>query len=146
MNGTRYAPDSVLIPTTPGALLEWAAAHITRVGLYQSRYSLYSGPGRLINRRCSVGGAVDVAAGRDRMAPGRTYDLDAIGTVLEEAYRVLADHLNGAPVQIPDGTDPTQWRRRVVHLWSLAPGRTAQEAAAALREAAELADAAHRLF
>ncbi|MET8824023.1 DUF6197 family protein [Streptomyces rochei] len=146
MPGIRYAPDSVLIPTTPGALLEWAAAHIARVGIYQSRHSLFSGPGRLINRRCSVGGAVDVAAGRDRMAPDRTYDIDAIGTVLEEAYRVLADHLHGAPVQVPDGTDPKQWRRRVVHLWSLAPGRTAQEAAAKLREAAELADAAHRLF
>ncbi|WP_371801456.1 DUF6197 family protein (plasmid) [Streptomyces sp. NBC_01732] len=146
MPGIRYAPDSVLIPTTPGALLDWAAAHIARVGIYQSRHSLFSGPGRLINRRCSVGGAVDVAAGRDRMTPDRTYDMDAIAAVLEEAYRVLADHLNGAPVQTPEGTDPKKWRRVIVHQWSLVPRRTAQEAAAALREAAELADAAHRLF
>ncbi|MFD8387395.1 DUF6197 family protein [Streptomyces sp. NPDC059679] len=145
MTGIRYTPDSVLIPTTPGALLEWAAAHITHVGIYQSRYSLYSGPGRLAHRRCSVGGALDVAAGRDRMTPDRTYDMGAIAAVLEEAYRVLADHLNGAPVP-PQDADPKKWRRVIVHQWSLAPCRTAQEAAAALREAAELADAAHRLF
>lgn len=146
MPGIRYAPDSVMIPTTPGVLLHWAAAHIAHAGLYQSRHHLYSGPGRLIHRRCSVGGAVDVAAGRDRMSPDRTYDMDAIAAALEDAYRILADHLNGAPAQTPEGADPKRWRRVIVHQWSLAPGRTAQEAAAALREAAELADAAHRLF
>ncbi|MER6256254.1 DUF6197 family protein [Streptomyces sp. NPDC001584] len=146
MHGIRYAPDSVLIPTTAGALLEWAAAHIAHAGLYQSRHHLFSGPGRLAHRRCSVGGAVDIAAGRDRMSPDRTYDMNAIAAVLEDAYRVLADHLHGTPVQPPDGTDPQKWRRVIVHQWSLAPGRTAQEAAATLRDAAELANVAHRLF
>jgi hypothetical protein len=144
--GIRYAPDSVLIPTTPGALLEWAAAHIERVGIYQSRHSLFSGPGRLINRRCSVGGAVDVAAGRDRMTPDRTYDLEAVGAALAEAYRVLADYLAAGPVRTPDGQDPTRHHKAVVHLWSLEPGRTAPQAAAALRAAAERAHATDRLF
>ncbi|MFI1225903.1 MULTISPECIES: DUF6197 family protein [Streptomyces] len=146
MNHVRYSPDSAIIPTTPGGLLEWAAAHIERVGLYQSRYSLFSGPGRPVNKRCSVGGAVDVAAGRGRMAGDRTYDMSAIASVLEEAYQVLADALNGTPLLTPAGADPQQHRRLAVHLWSLKPGRTAAEAAAALREAAELADSAHRLF
>ncbi|MFJ5645880.1 DUF6197 family protein [Streptomyces sp. NPDC093223] len=146
MTGTRYTPDSALIPTTTGALLEWAAAHITHVGLYQSRHSLYSGPGRLARRRCSVGGALDIAAGRDRMTPGRAYDLDAICTAYTEAYRLLAEHLNGAPVTEPSGHDALTRHKVTVHLWTLTPGRTAQEAAAALRSAAETAHAAGRLF
>ncbi|KUF20149.1 DUF6197 family protein [Streptomyces silvensis] len=145
MRGT-YTPDSVLIPNTPGDLLEWAAAHITRVGIYQSRYSLFSGPGRLAHRRCSVGGALDVAAGRDRMTPGRAYDLDAIRAVYTEAYRLLAEHLDGAPATEPTGRDALTRHKVTVHLWTLTPGRTAQEAAAALRSAAETAHAADRLF
>ncbi|MFI8944165.1 DUF6197 family protein [Streptomyces syringium] len=146
MGGLPYSPDSILIPTSPGALLRWAAAHIAHVGLYQSRYTLFSGPGRLAHRRCSVGGAVDIAAGRDRMSPGRTYDMAAITHTLEEAYRVLADHLTGHPLETPEDRDPSRWRRAVVHRWSLAPQRTTQEAAEALRAAAELAEAEDRLF
>lgn len=146
MTGIRYSPDSVLVPTTPGALLEWAAIHITRVGIYQSRYSLFSGPGRLAHRRCSVGGALDVAAYRDRMAADRPYDLEAIGAALDDAYRILAEHLEGGPVPIPPGCDPTAHHKTVVHLWTLAPGRTAQQAATALRAAAAAAEAADRLF
>ncbi|WP_189998198.1 DUF6197 family protein, partial [Streptomyces rubradiris] len=136
MTAIRYTPDSVLIPSTAGDLLEWAAHHITRVGIYQSRYSLFSGPGRLVNRRCSVGGALDVAAGRDRMAPDRSYDLKAIGAALDDAYRILAEHLEGGPVPVPSGREPARHHKVIVHLWTLAPGRTAQEAAAALRAAA----------
>ncbi|MFB6670653.1 DUF6197 family protein [Streptomyces parvus] len=146
MPGIRYAPDSPLIPTTPGALLEWAAAHIERVGIFQSRTHLFSGPGRLTTKRCSVGGALDIAAGRDRMDSSPTYDENAVAVPLEEAYRVLANHLNGTPVHATDDVDPGNLHRVIVHQWTLARGRTAQEAAAALREAAELADAAHRLF
>ncbi|MFD4320572.1 DUF6197 family protein [Streptomyces sp. NPDC058548] len=146
MNGIRYSPDSVLVPPNPGALLEWAATHITHVGIYQSRYSLFSGPGRLTNRRCSVGGALDVAAGRDRMVADRPYDLEAISTALDDAYRILAEHLEGGPVSIPLGREPTEHHKTVVHLWTLTPGRTAQQAAAALRTAAAVAAAADRLF
>ncbi|MDW8804341.1 DUF6197 family protein [Streptomyces scabiei] len=146
MTGIRYSPDSVLVPTTPGALLEWAAAHIAHVGIYQSRYALFSGPGRLAHRRCAVGGALDVAAGRDRMAPDRTYDLEAIGAVLDEAYRILAQHLEDGPAHPPPGRDPATHHKVVVHQWTLAPGRTAHEAAAALHAAAEVAHTADRLF
>ena len=146
MTGIRYTPGSVLVPTTPGALLEWAAAHIEHVGIYQSRHSLFSGPGRLTHRRCSVGGALDIAAGRDRMATDRTYDLKAIGAVLDEAYRILAEHLTGTSVNVPPGRTPEMHHKVVVHLWTLAPGRTAQDAAAALRAAAAVAHAADRLF
>nr|WP_202513410.1 MULTISPECIES: DUF6197 family protein [unclassified Streptomyces] len=135
-----------MVPTTTGSLLEWAAIHIMRVGIYQSRYSLFSGPGRLAHRRCSLGGALDVAAGRDRMAPDRTYDTGTIRAVYTEAYRLLAEHLDDTPVTEPTGHDALTRHKVTVHLWTLNPGRTAQEAAAALRSAAEIAHAADCLF
>lgn len=137
----RYSPESVLIPTDPVEILEWAARHIENVGIHQGQ-GLFDGPGRTVTLACWPRGALEVAAGRARISRGRTYDWEAIRRARADAFRLFAEHLAGHRLEA-EGPAAECLHREVIDRWSAAPGRTAKEAAQALRAAA---DHTNRLF
>ncbi|MFJ8385559.1 DUF6197 family protein [Streptomyces sp. NPDC094438] len=132
----RYSPGSVLIPTDPVAILQWAACHIEKVGLHQGREP-FAGAGRTVTLACSPRGAIDVAAGDGRRRSNRYYDTHAIRQGRARALRTLAEHLAGHPLEAHDPRDAEHLHRDVINQWSNAPGRTTAEAAQALRTAAD---------
>ncbi|QCX77830.1 hypothetical protein C9F11_20990 [Streptomyces sp. YIM 121038] len=132
----RYSPESVLIPTDPVEILQWAACHIEKVGLHQGR-DIFAGAGRTVTLACSPRGAIDVAAGDARRSSNRYYDTDAIRRGRARALRIFAEHLAGHPLEARDPHDAEYLHRGVIDQWSNAPGRTTAEAAQALRTAAD---------
>ncbi|MFF6956164.1 DUF6197 family protein [Streptomyces sp. NPDC008317] len=130
----RYSPESVVIPDTPAAILEWAACHIEHVGIHQGGH-LFAGPGRTASLACWPRGAIEVAAGNGRGTSQRTYDWERIRLARDKALHALAEHLAGHPVQA-DNPAAKQLHRDVIDRWSAQPGRTAEEAARAFRAAA----------
>lgn len=135
----RYSPESVVIPDTPVAILEWAACHIEHVGIHQGR-RLFAGPGRTATLPCWPRGALEVAAGHGRATAGRTYNWDRIHRARDQALRVLAETLAGHPVDIDDPAAAKSLHRHLIDQWSAEPGRTAEDAARAFRHAAARAD------
>lgn len=135
----RYSPNSTLIPTRPGDLLRWAAAHLEHVGLNRIDDSHYAGPGPTRLKKCSAYGALLVAAGDGRRSSARTYDGRAIRRAESEAFRVLADHI-ACVVTAPPGFTVADWRKFLVHAWSMDARRTQEQVFAGLLKAAELAD------
>jgi Family of unknown function (DUF6197) len=135
----RYSPNSTLIPTDQAELLRWAAAHIEHVGLNQNtRNYASSGPTRLM--ACSAYGALMVAAGDGRPSDGTT-DSEVIRRTENEAFRILADHVHGQPVQAPAGWCIEDRHRCIVRRWSRNPSRTQEQVVSTLLEASALADA-----
>ncbi|MER6913955.1 DUF6197 family protein [Streptomyces sp. NPDC000594] len=138
----RYNPESIVIPADPAAILDWAACHITAVGLHQGS-ELFAGIGRTVTLPCWPRGAIDVAAGNGRGSSSRTYDWAAIDRGRDQAYHAFAEYLAARPLAAGT-TDSARWlHRSVMDEWSAVPGRTAEQAAQALRAAAETF---HRLF
>ncbi|MEV3853037.1 DUF6197 family protein [Streptomyces sp. NPDC050095] len=136
MPRTRYTPESVIIPTDPVAILEWAASHIEHVGINQGR-DLFAGAGRTVTLPCSLRGAIEVAAGEGRFRTDRYYDTDAIRQGRARALRAVAEHLAGHRLEALAPGEAEYLHRNVVDQWSRVPGRTAAEAAQALRTAAD---------
>ncbi|MFI5809173.1 DUF6197 family protein [Streptomyces sp. NPDC051561] len=142
----RYSPESIVVSHDPRQILEWAAAHIEHVGLHQGR-GLFAGPGRTVTLRCWLRGAIDVAAGHGRFNMSRTYDFPAISQARAEAYAAITEYLAGHPVEGNDARTTEFRQRAVLDGWSGQPGRTAADAARALRTAAaRLAAAEPQLF
>ncbi|MBT2405603.1 MULTISPECIES: DUF6197 family protein [unclassified Streptomyces] len=139
----RHSPESVVIPDTPAGILEWAASHIVHVGIQQGP-GLFAGPGRTATLPCWPRGALEVAAGHGRGAAGRTYDWDRIHAGRDQALHILAETLAGHPVDADDPAAAKTEHRDVIDQWSAEPGRTAEEAAQAFRDAAARTD--HALF
>jgi len=142
----RYCPDSIVVPSDPAEILEWAASHIEHVGIHQGTH-LFNGAGRTVTLACWPRGAIRVAAGDGRFTSRRRYDHAAIRRGEAEALRLFAEHLTGQPI---DAHEDPYAHRRAIDEWSAAPGRTAHEAAeqmrAAVREAQSTADRAEFLF
>ncbi|MFC1403192.1 MULTISPECIES: DUF6197 family protein [Streptacidiphilus] len=142
----RYSPDSIVVPSDPAEILEWAACHIEHVGIHQGNH-LFNGPGRTVTLACWPRGAIRVAAGDGRFTSQRRYDHAAIRRGEAEALRLFAEHLTGHPINADE--DPYAYRR-AIDTWSAAPGRTAQETAEQMRAAVRQAQAAtaraERLF
>ncbi|GGU26570.1 DUF6197 family protein [Streptomyces violascens] len=136
MPRVRYSPESALITRDPIAILQWAACHIEEVGLHQGR-EVFAGAGRTVTLACSPRGAIDVAAGDGRRSGDRYYDTDAIRRGRARALRIFAEHLAGHPLEGGDPRDAEDLHCGVIDQWSNAPGRTAAEAAQALRTAAD---------
>jgi hypothetical protein len=135
----RYSPDSIVIPTNPRAILEWAACHIERVGLYQGD-DLFAGPGRTVTLACWPRGAINVAAGDGRRSSARRYDGAAIRHGRASAHRMLAEHLAGRPREVSDPGEAERVHCQFLDLWSEQPSMTAARAAKATRDAAGEAD------
>ncbi|MGA4842107.1 DUF6197 family protein [Streptomyces sp. G45] len=135
----RYSPESVVIPTDPIAILEWAACHIENVGIHQGAYP-FAGAGRTVTLACSPRGAIEVAAGEGRRSSDRFYDTDAIRRGRARALRIFAEYLAEHPLEAEDAADAERLHCDVIDRWTAAPGRTAAEAARALRAAADPAD------
>ncbi|MFD3961922.1 MULTISPECIES: DUF6197 family protein [Streptomyces] len=140
---TRHTPESIVIADTPAAILEWAARHIEHVGIHQGPH-LFDGPGRTATLPCWPRGALQVAAGHGRGAAGRTYDWDRIDRARDQAFGILAETLDGHPVDADDPAAAKALHREVIDRWSAEPGRTAADAARAFRTAAARAE--HALF
>ncbi|MEY9937621.1 DUF6197 family protein [Streptacidiphilus sp. MAP5-3] len=134
----RYSPDSVIVPSDPADILEWAACHIEHVGIHQGSH-LFDGPGRTVTLACWPRGAIRVAAGDGRFTSHRHYDHAAIRRGEADALRMLAEHLAGPLI---DADQDPHAHRRAVDQWSAVPGRTAAAAAQKMRAAAR----ADRLF
>ncbi|NJQ04005.1 DUF6197 family protein [Streptomyces lonarensis] len=133
----KHTPESIVIPDTPAAILEWAARHIEHVGIYQGP-RLFAGPGRTATLPCWPRGAIEVAAGHGRGTAGRTYDWNRIDRARNQAFAILAETLTGHPLET------TSLHRDAIDRWSAEPGRTAADAAHAFRAAAARAE--HALF
>ncbi|MFI6469797.1 DUF6197 family protein [Streptomyces sp. NPDC050516] len=110
-----------------------------KVGLHQGR-EVFAGAGRTVTLACSPLGAIDVAAGDGRRNRDRYYDTDAIRRGRARALRVFAEHLAGHPLEGGDPRNAEHLHCDVIDQWSNAPGRTAAEAAQALRTAADPAE------
>ncbi|MFJ5120851.1 DUF6197 family protein [Kitasatospora sp. NPDC088548] len=135
----RYSQDSTILPATAQWLLLWAAAHVEKVGLFQGD-GLFATGGRTVTLPASMLGVLDVAGGDGRRSSRREYDPPAVRAARALALVLLSDHVNGGPVEFPQGADEEEQRRlryRVVHVWGRCPGRTAAEAAQAFRAAAD---------
>ncbi|MFH8404769.1 DUF6197 family protein [Streptomyces sp. NPDC018019] len=129
-------------PATPASILAAAADHIERVGLYQGEH-LWK-PGQMgDDAPCTVLHAWDqgVRAVKPHWSVGgEPWDLFA--RALWGSLEAVSNHINGRPVP------PVRWRelglcenayrRTMLWCWGDEPGRTAREAAAAFRAAAEL--------
>ncbi|MDV5145491.1 DUF6197 family protein [Streptomyces sp. SBC-4] len=135
----RYSPESIVIPDTPAAILEWAA-HIEHVGIHHGPH-LFAGPGRTARLPCWPRGALEVAAGEGRGAAGRTYDWARIHQARDQAFALLAEALTGHPTDDADPAASKAVHRDVIDRWSAEPGRTAADAARAFRAAAYALDA-----
>ncbi|MFJ9889488.1 DUF6197 family protein [Streptomyces sp. NPDC091287] len=140
---THHTPESIVIADTPTAILAWAARHIEHVGIHQGP-RLFDGPGRTATLPCWPRGAVEVAAGHGRGAAGRTYDWDRIYRARDQAFAILAETVTGHPVDADDPAAAKALHREAIDRWSAEPGRTAADAACALRTAAARAE--HALF
>lgn len=127
-------------PATPARILTAAARHIERVGLYQGEH-LWQ-PGRMGDAApCTVLHAWErgVRAARPHWSV-RGEPWDTFQRALTDSLVIFSNHINGRPVA------PTRWRklrieeyayRRVLlWCWGDEPARTAEEAAAAFRDAA----------
>ncbi|MER5638298.1 DUF6197 family protein [Kitasatospora sp. NPDC002227] len=135
----QYDQESDVLPVTAHWLLLWAAGHVEQVGLFQGD-DRFAGTGRTVTLQASTLGAFDVAGGDGRGSSQRAYDWPAVQAANALALALLSDHLNGGPVEFPEGADKEEQRyarRRLVHVWGCAPGRTAAEAAAMFRAAAD---------
>ncbi|MFE2640173.1 DUF6197 family protein [Streptomyces scopuliridis] len=130
-----YSPESVVIADEPVSILLWAASHLERVGLHQGG-RLFNGPGRIVTLACWPRGAIEVAAGHGRISMRRTYDWDRIHAARDQALLAFADHLTGRQLDRADPRAKDQ-ARNAVDRWSAEPGRTASEAAKALRATAD---------
>jgi len=146
----RYSQESDVLPVSAGWLLRWAAAHVEKVGLFQGE-DRFATVGRTVTLRASTLGAFDVAGGDGRGASGRIYDWPVIEAARALALEVVAEFMNGGPLEFPEDADEGErryLRRRLVHVWGCEEGRTTEQAAEAFRAAAEVADQAEapRLF
>ncbi|MGP3953454.1 DUF6197 family protein [Streptomyces sp. 7N604] len=142
-----YSTESTVLPTSASALLDWAADHVDNLGLYDGRDGGLYGrrPGVTETRKLipSMVGALNVAGGDGRRSSARTYDYPALYAAQRLALDVLSDYLaGGAMPHDPRFTDDEHHRRWLVHTWGEQEGRTADEAAAAFRQAARLAERA----
>ncbi|MFJ5120844.1 DUF6197 family protein [Kitasatospora sp. NPDC088548] len=135
----QYDQESDVLPVTAQWLLLWAAGHVEKVGLFQGD-NRFPGTGRTVTLQASMLGAFDVAGEDGRGSSRRVYDWSAVRAANALALVLLSDHLNGSPVEFPAGADEEEQRylrRRLVHVWGCAPGRTAAEAAEMFRAAAD---------
>ncbi|MQS17487.1 hypothetical protein F7Q99_36210 [Streptomyces kaniharaensis] len=139
--------------TRPQIVMELTARHIEQVGLQQGATTpdterasrLPATHGR--TEPCSVLSAFDRA---QRAARGRTLRAQRPGrhghrrahhpAEFMEALRLLSDHLSGEPITqdlyAPLGVSEEEYRRTVIRHWGEAEGRTAEEAAGLIRDAA----------
>lgn len=139
----RYSPESVIVPTEPAAVLEWAACHIERVGIHQG-HGLFAGPGRTVTLPCWPRGAIEIAAGKSRITSGRINDWPRIREARTEAFRLIAEHLVDGCLDLDNEAETGQLHHEVLDEWSAVTGRTAEDAAHAFRAAA--AHAENQLF
>ncbi|MEY9937629.1 DUF6197 family protein [Streptacidiphilus sp. MAP5-3] len=125
-------------------ILNAAARHIERVGLYQGGEHLWQ-PGRMGDTApCGTLHAWDrgVCAARPARSVTDETQWEAFRHGHARALKAISDLVNGTPI------NPVRWRmlrmsatscrQSVLWEWGDQPGRTAEECAAAFREAARL--------
>ncbi|MET7490197.1 DUF6197 family protein [Streptomyces sp. NPDC005538] len=140
----RYSTESTLLPTNAPDLLDWAASHIENRGFYDGREGGLFGKGGTTTRFLvpSMVGAFNVAAGEGRISTARTYDYPALHSAERLALDVLSDYLAGGAMPHDPRFEDENHRRFMLQDWGRREGRTRDEAAAAFRHAARLAERA----
>ncbi|MEU9761850.1 DUF6197 family protein [Streptomyces sp. NPDC047987] len=140
----HYSTESTLLPTNAPDLLDWAAAHIENRGFYDGRDGGLFGKGGTTTRLLvpSMVGAFNVAAGDGRRSSTRTYDYPALYSAERLALDVLSDYLAGGAMPHDPHFEDENHRRFMLQDWGRREPRTRDEAAAAFRHAARLAEGA----
>ncbi|MFJ9580652.1 DUF6197 family protein [Streptomyces sp. NPDC101191] len=140
----RYSTESTLLPTNAPDLLDWAAAHIENRGFYDGREGGLFAKGGTTTRFLvpSMVGAFNVAAGDGRRSTARTYDYPALYSAERLALDVLSDFLAGGAMPHDPRFEDENHRRFILQDWGRREVRTRDEAAAAFRHAARLAERA----
>ncbi|MEU7031610.1 DUF6197 family protein [Streptomyces sp. NPDC046275] len=141
----RYSTESTLLPTNAPDMLDWAAAHIESRGFYDGRDGGLFGKNGTTTRYLvpSMAGAFDVAAGDGRRSSERTYDYPArLYGAGRLALDVLSDYLAGGAMPHDPHWEEENHRPFMLMDWGRREGRTRDEAAAAFRHAARLAERA----
>jgi len=134
-----------MIQNPAARVLAAAADHIQRVGLYQGEGHLWRPEQMGDVAPCTPLHAFEI--GVRTVRPNRFHpepdEWDAFQVAIVRALTTLSDHVNGVPIR-PERWEQLQMteyglRRSVLWLWGDEPDRTAEDAAAAFRQAAELA-------
>ncbi|QCX77819.1 hypothetical protein C9F11_20935 [Streptomyces sp. YIM 121038] len=128
-------------PATPAHILNAAADHIERVGLYQGEH-LWQ-PGKMGDTApCNVLHAWDqgVSAARPHRSVPAGLAWDIFHSALRDSLIMASDHVAGGPIPPArwQALEMVEWAYRRTTLWSWGdePGRTAVEAAAMFRAVA----------
>ncbi|MER7043630.1 DUF6197 family protein [Streptomyces jumonjinensis] len=147
---TRQQEDTMPAPITPARILNAAARHIERVGLYRGDH-LWQ-PGKMGDTApCNVLHAWE--QGVRAVRPHRSVKGEAwtvFHHAITDSLAAMSDHVNGRRVSpmrwLELNLDQRAYRRTMLWCWGDEPGRTAEEAAAAFRSAATLdvSDRRHR--